>query len=455
MTELQIIIAIALSLAVFIGVWRIDSNNSLIFTPILLLMFNEFLRVMPAFIYAPLAGVSRDNFGLLVYMCGFLALAAGFAVRASIGRHNSLSALAYVAKPIELKSEIRLWLGVAVGTLLLVITGVFMYQGLPSVTQALIALAAGDEASSIARGVGESREELTKGAYFGGAYRGQGIITIFQQAGWPIVTGMTLMAFVRTRKWPWLIAFGVLLIASFVFIAGNGTRGPFLHTLIFYAVLYSMTRPLRPKFLAQALVGIVAVGILTSLYSPKLQSKLAEPDAPKILATAILERILIGNAINDVYAIDFVNGGAMDHRGGRIHLRDLQAALPGIGAPVPFAHELYLMLNYGGTATTFSTGTYITKAFVDFSVWGVIVLFFAAGWMAAWFQGHLFRVPRSPLMLATSTRIAYEIGTLVLGGGFISLGTSLVMILLFAFAVRLGMSILYAPKPGSTGQQMA
>lgn len=446
MIETQIIFAVALSLAVFIGVWRIDSCNMLVFTPILLLMGNEFMRVMPAFIYAPLAGVSRDNFGLLVYMVGFLSIAAGFALRASLGRHNSLAPIAYLAKPIELRSEARVWAGIAVGTLVLVATGMFMYQGLPSVTQALIALAAGDEASTVARGVGESREALTKGAYFGGAYRGQGIITILHQAGWPIIAGMALMAFLRTRKWRWMLAFVVLVIASFVFIAGNGTRGPFLHTLIFYAVLYSMTQPLRGRFLAQGFVVIIAIGILTSLYSNKMQSKLAEPDAPRVLATAILERILIGNAINDVYAIDFVKNGAMDYRGGRIHFRDIQASLPGIGAPVPFAHELYLLLNYGGTATTFSTGTYITKAFVDFSVWGVALLFFGVGWMAAWFQGHLFRVPRSPLMLATATRISYEVGTLVLGGGFIALGTSVVMIILFAYSVKLGMSLLYAPR---------
>ena len=66
----------------------------------------------------------------------------------------------------------------------------------------------------------------------------------------------------------------------------------------------------------------------------------------------------------------------MDFRYGEQHYRDLLAALPGKNEYKPFAYELFTML-YSKENTTFLTGTYFTKIFLDFGYLAPIFLGFA------------------------------------------------------------------------------
>lgn len=443
MTLFLVLLCCLLTIGVFVVAWCHENRNVLVITPFLMLLTNEVLRVIPAFVYGIGVGVSRDTYGLWVAFAGFVALVGGYYTYAGLARHKPGRALEFARKPIEFASEKRVALVVLGGTLLLIAGGLVLYQGIPSVTQALVALVAGDDAGQVARFVSSSREEITKGAYFGGQYRGQGIFRILMMMGWPVVIMISLIAYHKTRSIRWAVTTVALVLLSFVFIAGDGTRGPFLESLLIYLVMWSFLKPLRMRVIFYAFGGLVVVGILTSLYSTKLQSVLGQDDALTVMLGAIVERIFVGNAINDVYAIEFLRSGLLDYRNGQIHMRDVMAALPGTGAGVPFAYELYLLLHPGGTATTFSTGTYITKAFVDFGVLGVAIIYYVSGILVGFLGRLLLQTRRSPVMMAFAVMLMSQLGSFVVGGGLIALGPDLIVLGLF-FVFLTGLNSLAA-----------
>jgi len=190
-----------------------------------------------------------------------------------------------------------------------------------------------------------------------------------------------------------------------------------------------------------------------SIYSPKMAFLLQSDRFVVESVASILQRIFLGNGINDVYAIEFIRDGSIQHRLGFLHLRDILASVPGAGGGVPFSHELYLLLNPRGFGTTYATGTYITKAYVDFGILGVTVIFFILGVCVGVAQKLLFqRKVKTPMMLALTAMISYQIGTLVLKGP-ISLLVSMMALLCFCAVLaiasvlwRMNMSVLSSSR---------
>src|SRR5690606_16087021 len=124
--------------------------------------------------------------------------------------------------------------------------------------------------------------------------------------GWPMLTGTSLLLFVRDRK-PYLAVLTLtLLVLQFGAIAGTGARGPFLWSLIYLLILLSFVTRIKVRHLFVAGVAVVAILIGMSLLSPKMYYLLGQENLAREIARRVSERILIGNGINSVAAIELV-----------------------------------------------------------------------------------------------------------------------------------------------------
>jgi len=420
---------LTISSILFLYLLKYDNKRSLIFTPFFLIMLYELIIIFPAFIYSYLTKIS-DHYPLLVFFSGFMAIIVGWLFTSGYLKSKGGAAVHFAKKQTNLEYNTDILIVIITGTLLLSISGLYRFQGFPSVGQAIIGLILGEDYNQIISFVGESRKEITKGYIFGGEYRGQGIIKVFSQYGWPYFTGIAIIMYLKTRRMMWSITSFIMLILSFLFVAGEGTRGPFLQGILSLIVLYSFMMEVKIKQLMKLFFVIIGIIILTSILSPKLGTIIENDNFITEASERIARRIFIGNAINDVYAIVLLQNGAFEYRLGSIHMRDIKASFPGTGAGIPFAHELYLKVNpYApSTRTTFMSGTYITKAYIDFGSPGVIVIYFIIGSTAAIWSRILIAVHKTPLKLAAVSGITYSMGTLVMGGGFISMAVSVMVI---------------------------
>lgn len=421
--------------------WRVDSRCSLLLTPFLMVMANELLRVLPGFIYAAAVGISRDHTAMLVFFAGFVSLSGGLYCSLGYLRYRTSIPKKFLEIPLYIKSEGDIFWAIFCGSLLLMLAGFYMYEGIPTVTDALLALLAGGEGEEIALQVTASRLGTTKGHYFGGAYRGQGVISVLMRVGWPLLVSVAFIIYFRTRKIKWLSILIILFFLSFLFIAGDGRRGPFISTFIVYIILLSFIKKLNLRFVAIGAIVIFTTAILMGLYSAKMFFLLGSDNFLITAVENMLNRIFLGNAINDAYAIEFVRNGTINLRLGMIHLRDLQAAMPGISGGLPFSNELALLINPAGSATTYASGTYITKSYVDFGMIGVGVSFFFIGLLAGFAQRLIFYKPhKDPFHLAISAMLIYFTGLLVLTSPM-SVFSSILVLLFFYLFLQIAIKI--------------
>lgn len=402
-------------LAGFLHIWRIESRSALILTPFLVLMINEFVRIMPAFVYASVVGIS-DTYPLLVFFTGYLMLIVGFLFSISNSQYRSGVPRQFVKRNIDPIGEKRAFFVICIFSAFLILAGMFLYQGLPPLIDGLTALVKGDDLDNVARYIGSSRKDITKSHVFGGSYRFQGFIRALQSYWWPFIIALAISIYLKKKKRDWLLISLVLIFFSFAFIAGDGTRSPFIKTFIIYIILYSYVKNVSLKTMATGFVFIVFFAIFMSLYSPKMGFILGHQNFFIDAIIRIFSRIFIGNSINDVFAIEFIRENIIEYRMGDLHLRDLIAAIPGAHGGVPFAHELYLLMNPAGQGTTYATGTYLTKAYVDFGIIGVGIIYFFIGLGVGIAQRAIFRLKKNQLNLVLISMLSLYLGFIVLSG---------------------------------------
>lgn len=400
---------------VFIYIWRIESHNALIMTPFLVLMINELFRIMPSFVYASITGIS-DGYPLFVFFVGYLMLVIGFLFSVSKSYYRSGVPRQFVEKKINPVMQKRAFMVIFIFSGVLILLGVYLYQGVPPVMDGFAALIKGDDLDQVAGTIGSSRKEITKSHVFGGQYRFQGLIRTIQGCWWPFIVALALSIYWQNKEKNWLLISSFLFFLSFAFIAGDGTRAPFLETIIIYIILYSYINRISFKAICYGFFAIVFLAILMSLYSPKMGFLVGQQNFIIDAVGKIFSRIFIGNSINDVLAIEYIRDDIIDFRLGSLHLRDLKATMPGIHGDVPFAYELYLIMNPLGQGTTYATGTYLTKAYVDFGIFGVTIIYFFLGLSLGIVQKVIFRFYKDPLNLVFLSIFSYYCGSVVLIG---------------------------------------
>jgi hypothetical protein len=414
---------LSMAFVAFCIIWRADGRSTLIFSPYLIFSINEFVLVWPSAIRSISIGLSEDMYGVLLVAVGYTSFLVGYAVIRSFLYASPSEMYEFQAKPIESESGHLAWfLAFVVTATALIASGLLLYQGVPPVTVGVRDLFAGIAGDDVARFVGESRKQITKGHYFGGAYRGQGLLRTIGQIGWPYLLGMAIIQYEATKRRIWLGAAAFTGVFCFMFVAGDGTRNPFLTALLYLVVLASLVRKVNPRALAMGGVGIVGVAILLSAISPKMHGALGGGRFFSIAAQRIAERILFGNGTNNIYTIEFVRSGRLQLHWGAIHLRDAMNAIPGVMAGLPFAHELHLLLNPGSTATTYENGTYLMTIYADFGAPGVFLVYALIGCFIGWICTVVFRSRKSASTLAMISWCSILAGKIAISGftGFLA-----------------------------------
>ncbi len=445
---LLIIIKIVIFLAItggFVLAWRIESGWKIILTPFLFVAYFEFFRIIPPFFVADIYAGIDTLLPILVASLAYGSLIVGFLLTNYLrgGRRSTASAFSVNVQPhlqFSKEGDRRILLLV----LFLSLVGLIFYGGLPSPVQAVYHMVTG--ASDSAGMVSQQRFLLTKGAYFGGEYRGQGLNAAIQFAGWMLVLSYMVIRWeqFRSRKSFFLLVASVLL--SWMFVAGDGTRGQFLNLLIIGVAAYSLRRPLKPRAVLVVVAAAFVIAAALSLYSNK-SAQVFSGDSAVLAnaATKIGERIFLSNGISDVYVIDLVQKGYFDLRLGANHYRDFLAALPFVQAPPPLSYEVYLAFNPQGKGTTFLSGTYISAAYIDFGVIGIPILFFLAGATIGYFEYRLFRASPRPWDLCVRM-VSATLAANIVSVGFIGFFANLAVLLVLAFLMRVTGSVFSARR---------
>ena len=261
------------------------------------------------------------------------------------------------------------------------------------------------------------------------------------QVCWPILTGVALVLALRRRSPLWWTMTAGLFALMFLFVAGDGTRGPFLWCVIYLLVLVSMIRELRMRTVVTFIAGIFALAIAISVLSPKLHRALESGQVLSSGGAEIASRILLGNGVNTVSIVELVRSGRWENRLGKLHYQRFANAIPGVESGEPFAHELYRTLNPGTKATTYNSATYIGDAFLDFGVPGVVIAYFIFGVGLGMLQRQLFRAKRTPARLAFLAFLTLTISQMTLSGpsGLLT-GTAVAAAFVFGVRLLLGLS---------------
>ena len=390
----------------------------------------------PAIVYARAQGVSEDWYASAVALSCTLSFISGYALtRGSLSSGQS-SPRRFCGQPIQLGPSRRHIVALVSCSLVFGALGYYLFQGTPPAVLGLIEFFTNGYQSGINEILSEQRLELTKGHYFGGEYRGQGAVRYLMRIGWPYLTIVSAVYFFSTRRPLWRGVAIAGLVACFVYIGGDGTRGPFLWALVSILVAVSYCVRLRIKTLL--CFGAALILLLVTISLPQKLSKVeAAGEHWSMGVQQLSERIFFGNGVNTAYVIEFVRDGYLEQQNGSIHARDFGASLPFISAGTPFTYELFLLQNPNAksTRTTLSSMTYLGRVYGDFGWLGSVAVYVLLGSFAALLNPWLFRRARTPTSIAFVGLSVMSIGVVNLNG----LVYSLVM-----FAVLMVVSKLYA-----------
>lgn len=436
-----------LLLLLFFFAWALGSRRAFVLTPFLVFSANEIFRVWPATVSALTTGLSRDLYVVLACALGFASFLVLYIVTLGLVQSKRSLVREFTASPmlsnVHPKAVFWALCGIGAG---LVAAGLFLYQGAPPVVEGVKRLFAGSGADEVASLIGDGRKMITKGHYFGGEYRGQGLLRTLMRVGWAYVSALALVMFAKHKGLRWLLLGLVAATLTFAFVAGDGTRGPLVEVIIYILIVVSFIRVINLRTLVVGVVALFSVAILLSSLSPKLDSAKAQGMGA---IESIAQRILFGNGINNVHAIELLRAGDLQHRDGALHLRNLMASIPGVQPGHNFSHELYKTLNPESTRTTYASGTYLMTIYVDFGLPGVVIIYGLIGVVIAVLQDWLFRRRK---MTGTTPFLAY---LSFLGGSLSIIGftgfAAWVTILLFVhIMMRVLCRVIEGPKAGAS-----
>jgi hypothetical protein len=451
MTVLLSLVMYALLLAFFVLAWVKSSSARAVATPFLLFGTFEIVSVWPATIYAQLAaGAVHGAYPALVAGLAFTALLIGFVVAMAAGRPSREQTAVFRQAPVRVAHPAWTYVVAIVATAcVLAGLGFYLYQGLPPLVEALLVLGQGanglDQAITI---VAVGREEVTKGHYLGGAYRGQGLILGLMQIGWPYLAALALLLFCVTRRALWLVVAVPLVVAMLFFIAGSGQRWQVLEALLTVALTLSLAVRITARWGAVLLVTLLAVYIGMSVLNSNFQGIGNVDDPVESFATLAASRIALSNGTNNVEAINFVEDGSLEPGLGTIHLQKFVDSIPGIGkTDVPFSARLALLRDPGRAQTdsTWASQTYLGWLYADLGLPGVVVVYLLIGALLALAQHWLFTRPKGVLGLPAVGFVLYFLGELSLDGPATVIAF-LVVVAAFYLALRVCAELVRAPR---------
>ena len=293
-----------------------------------------------------------------------------------------------LTQPVFMERNLGFWLLLSI----LITFGIWFFQGLPPTLTAIKDLLIRGALESAGL-VSDSRFSLTKGAYFGGEYRAQGLYSAVSFFGWSVLSIFQLNNLSRNPATKEIVFFIAIFFFSWMFIAGIGDRAPFLNYVIILFIAFSLIKAFSLRYFFLIPFFFIGLALILSLYSNK-GAWIFSDSGNNILALIekIFLRIFRGNAVADIYVIELIESGRWSLSYGYYFMRDMITSIPGISYGKPLAYELYMELNSNSQNTTFLTGTYLSKVYTDFYLLGVALVYFVIGFFTAFLERFMVSI---------------------------------------------------------------
>ena len=343
------------------------------------------VRVLPPFIYPINDDVPK--LGELALLVALIVASSCFLGQVLGARVTTGSALKFSVSPSLPKSNAGDW-----RILLLCVAAGLLFFGfaIPAVESAVqMILSPQQDGSLISKA---DRTALTKGAYFGGEYKGQGLHSAVQYYGWSILVAAAMARSVLNgRSILYWILLALTLLGAWMFVAGDGSRGLFLQLLVVAFISFGLRKRVTYRHLIALLAGLVFLGSLISLYSSKGQEFIFGDRPISSLFYKIGHRMFFANAEGDIYTIAALDSGKLGLGLGHYFATDVLNSTPGYAYGMPLGHKVAVAMFGDEAGTTFITGTAIAPAYADFGLFGVAASFLLSGFLAALSRRLLFR----------------------------------------------------------------
>ncbi len=443
--------------------WKLDSDCSLILTPFTVyvtldivfswnywLLFSDYEYMVTPYS----VGVSMLSTGCFLVGCIFYS--KNHEIRGST-KTGATYVKDFIARPIRLRGpRSKYKRAVKILLLLSLLLSGYYYRGLPPSILAISRFIASGELREAHTALSSGRRELTKSYVFEGGYRGQGIAKSFMRVMWTYGLTVCLLFALLDRSPYWILFSGVFFLGCLYFIAGTGERAPFLYSLISVLIALSYVLRLRLRHLTLTGMLLLLLLLVTTFLMPRYDSTVgSRTDLLMSVLNSVKGRILTGNKVNNLLVINFVADGTLDYAYGRDHLSVFLNAIPGVPAP-PLAHEIATIIK--GTTTTYFSGTYLGKVYIDFGVYGVILVYVLLGITLQ--ATHRYFLARSKTIenLAFLGLLNWSLGWMCFGAGVITLLSNMVpvvsihmLMLFFIGALRPTRTRAYRMREQRTG----
>lgn len=405
----------------YLLLWKYRSKGTIVLSPFVFFAGFDAMFNWPSTLSPP-AGVPYSSYyGFITILASLSFFIVMFFVTLLSSRVRFKFTRFRLAPVFFASSSKRIAVIVLALALLASACSLFLFGGLPPLTQVVSTLITGEGADDASVDVALGRREVTKGHVFGGAYRGQGVIRHVMATVAIAALSLAILAHqkFRTLFWKFLIIF--TLFIAFFSIAGVGDRGPFLFSIVMIIALLSFVRPLNIKVFVSGIVVLFAIFMILSIVTNKA-SKIQQSGSGFVLRLLglVAERVLLGNGQNTVHTFAFLNERKLSHTHGAEHLRNFLAAIPGAPSRKPFAYTLTVML--GGGTTTYRTPTYLSILYLDFGLPGVVIGYALLGAFIGILENIILTWRKTPENLFLMGLIAVDSAQMVQAGfiGFIA-----------------------------------
>ncbi len=372
----------------FIAFMRRLMRERIMAIPILALLLMELITIWPATIVSYGSGISHDAYLLALVLGTNLALFAGYLLGAPLFRIRPGLAYAFHARPVEPPPPGALTAIWVVSFALSFAAALYTANGIPPLWSSLL----GGPTEILADMVREQRLESTKTHYFGGEYRGQGVIkTLMMVVPVFMVAAAAVGHAVRPSRGRLFFLLGTIGLALLLAMS-IGSRGPMVNVLLATVAMGAFLWRLRASQIIGALAVFVAAVLFVSISMPRYHASFAEsglgflPDG----IVSIVERVSLVNTSNTVLAVEAGRMGMVERDFAEEHVDKIVRLLPNAAGELPLSSELTALRRGNVRTTAFATPTWLASTFLDFGFIGSMVCYLLLGLLVAFGESWIF-----------------------------------------------------------------
>ncbi len=442
-------------LFVMIICWKADSGNRVVFTPFVLFVAVEIVFTWSTWLLLLDTDVRVGSYEIMTSLTATLCFCIGFLLTSKYIRDrcgypaSHFQLQNFLERPILRTAPANAYIGAFLVLIIIgVACGTYYYQGQPPTIQAVAKIAAERELSEEIQSevhdiVVFGRRELTKGHFFGGEYRGQGVFRSFMVAAWTygMVLASVLAMIDRKRRW-WLMV-ALFFIGAFYYVAGTGERSRFAWSVIITLIGVSFVSKISMRKMVVVGAILFCFLIMMTVFLKRYKPVEIEGELASNVVAGIANRIVSGNKISNVRIMNFLDDGLLHYTYGGNHLREFLNVLPGIHHP-PLGHEVSEIVHPG--RTTYLNGTYLSLVYIDFGFAGIVLIYFLLGALVRVGFFFLLKLHRYPANIAFLSLSVYNLGKMGMESGITSFLVGMLPVILTHCCILLVLHCLgYAP----------